>query len=105
MTAAFDQAETILRLHRLRDGIFDLPFADPPWEILLTLFVAQREAQGAAVKDVAASSALPPTTAARWITLLADRGLVERTGDICAESAGRVRLTPAALDHMERLLG
>jgi hypothetical protein len=73
----------ILRARRLRGEHFpaDL-FADPAGEILLDLWGARLERKRVTVSSLCVAAAVPPTTALRWIGLLAERGLVVRVADL-----------------------
>jgi len=69
-------------LRRLRGSFFqpDL-FADPAWDILLDLKAAAQEGQQVSVSSLCIAAAVPPTTALRWITAMAEIGMLERRQD------------------------
>lgn len=70
------QVEVILRLHRMRQQILGAEiFGDPAWEILLQLYLSTSKGEQLATKDL--DWIAPPTTLARWITVLEERGWVE----------------------------
>jgi hypothetical protein len=73
---------SIIRARRLRDQFFrsDI-FADPAWDMLLDLMAARLERQRVAVSSLCIASAVPPTTALRWIKALSDQGLFVRVSD------------------------
>lgn len=56
-------------------------FADPAWDMLLDLMAARLEGEKVAVSSLCVAAAVPPTTALRWIGVLAERGLIVRTTD------------------------
>jgi hypothetical protein len=78
-------AETILRVVRARRlrGRFvpEELFADPAWDMMLDLLQAELSHQRIAVSSLCAASAVPATTALRWISTLAARGLFIRRAD------------------------
>lgn len=99
-----DQALCILELRRGRDAALgrDL-FADPAWDILLELYAARLSDSRLAVRDLANSINLPERTAARWICVLAEHGLVlsrERVG----ENDTALDLSPKTEKLLTRLL-
>lgn len=56
-------------------------FGEPAWDMLLDLFVARVEGVRLSVKAVCIASQVPPTTALRWITVLENEGLVDKSQD------------------------
>ncbi|MDT9598967.1 winged helix DNA-binding protein [Sphingosinicella rhizophila] len=64
---------------RERDRIFGgRLFADPSWDILLDLFIAQHEGQNVSVSSACIAASVPSTTALRHIAHLVEIGLVVR---------------------------
>jgi hypothetical protein len=64
---------------RERDQIFGgRLFADPSWDILLDLFIAQYEGQNVSVSSACIAASVPSTTALRHIAHLVEIGLVVR---------------------------
>jgi hypothetical protein len=73
---------SIVRARRLRDHFFKTGmFADPAWDMLLDLMAARVEGHKVAVSSLCIASAVPPTTALRWIRTLCDQGLFLRISD------------------------
>lgn len=71
-----------IRLRRLRDRYFEGGlFADPVWDMLLDLMAARIERMEVAVSSLCIAAAVPPTTALRWIRVMADSGLLTRRAD------------------------
>src|SRR5207253_3617288 len=72
----------IIRARRLRDQYLkgDL-FADPAWDMLLDLLAAKLEDRRVAVSSLCIATAVPPTTALRWIKILCEQGLILRVAD------------------------
>lgn len=72
----------IIRARRLRENYFPASlFADPAWDMLLDLMAARLEGTPVAVSSLCIASAVPATTALRWIRTLTDRGLLVRVAD------------------------
>jgi hypothetical protein len=74
--------QEILRSRRLRERMFgsDL-FGEPAWDILLELFGAQYSKEKMSVSGACYASAVPVTTALRWISKLENDGWVQRAID------------------------
>lgn len=76
------QVRDLLRARRLREDF--LPgelFADPAWDMLLDLLAARLEQERVSVSSLCIASAVPPTTALRWIRTLTEQGFVHRQAD------------------------
>lgn len=56
-------------------------FGEPAWDILLDLFIAAKERRRVSVTSACIGSAVPSTTALRWITILEKNGLLVREAD------------------------
>jgi hypothetical protein len=61
-------------------GSADL-FGEPAWDILLDLFVAAKERRRVSVTSACIGSAVPSTTALRWITILEKQDFLVREAD------------------------
>lgn len=68
---------------RRRGKIFrsDDLFGEPAWDILLDLFIAAKERRRVSVTSACIGSAVPSTTALRWITILEKHALLAREAD------------------------
>lgn len=67
----------LILVRQLRGTIVEADlFADPAWEILLTLYAAELADKRLTVGKLCSSVDVPPTTAARWLKVLVERGLV-----------------------------
>ena len=68
---------------RRRTKIFqsDDLFGEPAWDILLDLFIAAKERRRVSVTSACIGSAVPSTTALRWIAILERQGLLLREAD------------------------
>lgn len=74
-----EKLEEILDQRRQRESFFDAElFADPAWDILLTLALAEIQFHRMSVTRLCELSNVPSTTALRWIKHLSDRGYVVR---------------------------
>ncbi|WCT75052.1 hypothetical protein PQ455_07505 [Sphingomonas naphthae] len=98
-------ANRLLRIRRRREAVLGKGlFADPAWDMLLDLFVAEAAGRRISVSSACLASAVPPTTALRHLVLLEARGLIERRP---AKADGRrinVALSPSALAELSALL-
>ena len=56
-------------------------FGEPAWDILLDLFIAAKERRRVSVTSACIGSAVPSTTALRWIAILEKQGLLTREAD------------------------
>lgn len=57
-------------------------FGEPAWDILLDLFIAAKERRRVSVTSSCIGSAVPSTTALRWIAILEKQGLLVREADL-----------------------
>ena len=72
-------AETIIEARRRRAEIFNpAMFGEPAWELLLTLFVMDREGPRLTIGRLAQIAGTKLTTALRWLEYLEDQGLITR---------------------------
>lgn len=76
------QVRLHIRHRRLREEYFgaDL-FADPAWDMMLDLYAARLERLRVSVSSLCIASAVPATTALRWIKTLTEMGVFERRED------------------------
>ena len=88
----------LIRTRRLRTHYFraDL-FADPAWDMLLDLLAAQLEGKKVAVSSLCIAAAVPPTTALRWIGVLAENELIVRVADPDDGRRVHVELAPVTV--------
>lgn len=70
--------------------------------MLLDLTAARAEHLRVSVTSLCIASAVPPTTALRWITQMTDMGLMERLNDETDRRRAFIALTDKAADAMAR---
>lgn len=58
-----------------------LLFSDPAWDILLYLLQAELEQARISFATLTARAKIPSTTAIRWVSIMADRGMLVRRDD------------------------
>ncbi len=87
---------------RRRTKIFQTEelFGEPAWDILLDLFIAAKERRRVSVTSACIGSAVPSTTALRWISILERTGLLMREADPGDARRVYVRLSPRGYDAM-----
>ena len=72
----------IVRSRRRRDSHFQAElFGEPAWDILLELYAAEQTHQKLSVSSVCVASAVPPTTALRWVERMERDGWLRREDD------------------------
>ncbi len=76
-------AKAYIASRRKRDHLFAQQglFADPAWDMLVDLYIHHLEGRTVSVSSLCIASAVPATTALRWINRLADDGFVIRSPD------------------------
>ena len=105
LDASFTLARKFYLLRRRRDAYFDTTlFAEPAWDMLLDLYIAECEHRKVAVLTACLGAAAPQTTAIRWMRVLEENGLIRRETDRNDARRIYVRLTEPALRMMRSLL-
>lgn len=101
-----DYARWAYRSRRSRSHYFgdERLFGEPAWDMLLDLYIADREGKRVPVTSACIGAAVPTTTGLRWLALLEQQGLVIREPDPADARRALVRLTTHAVDAMERFL-
>lgn len=102
-------AERVYRVRRRRDALMTARFggeifSDPAWDIILDLYIHNSKNQDVSVTSVCSASMVPITTALRYITVLSERGLIERSKNPKDGRSYLLRLTPEAIRIVEDLL-
>lgn len=98
-----ERVRSVIHARRLRSQYFpeDL-FADPAWDIMLNLLGAEISEYRVPISNACMASAVPATTALRWLKLLERRGMIVRHSDPHDGRRVFVELTPetsVALRH------
>lgn len=75
-------------------------FADPAWDILLVLALAESRFQRLSVSQVCERLDVPATTALRWINTLTASGLIIRREDVNDKRRKYIELSPQAYSNM-----
>jgi DNA-binding MarR family transcriptional regulator len=90
---------------RRRSKYFDSAlFGEPAWDILLDLFIAEKEGRRVSVTSACIGAAVPPTTALRWILVLENEELIWREDDPKDARRAFLYLTPKAYTQMVEYL-
>lgn len=99
-------AEVLLRQRRQREAVFGQHlFADPCWDMLLDLYVSRSKGlRPVSVSSLCIASAVPATTALRWINALVQEGLVARQPDLRDKRRVLVSLTDEGSQKLDILL-
>lgn len=91
----------IIRRRRERAKFFpNWLFADPAWEILLALTLAEQRQLRLSVSSLCDRVDVPRTTALRWIASMTEEGLLVRRDDPTDRRRKYVELSPGALASM-----
>ena len=98
-------ARSMMRMRLERDQQF-LPglFQDPAWDIMLDLFVARADGHDLSVSAVCVGCRAASATALRYLALLQDAALVERSPDPSDRRRSYVRLTALGQERMAAAL-
>jgi len=105
-SALVERAEFVYKMRRNRDKIFqdrDL-FSDPSWDILLDLYVARSKGKRISTTSACIASAVPSTTALRWLRVLEEKGLIERAGDVDDGRRSYITVTDLGASLVSRVL-
>jgi hypothetical protein len=97
-----DHIHSLLLARRARDGLLgkDL-FSDPAWDLLLELYAAKLGGRAMTLPDLALATETPPSTAARWLSALNERGLTMSSAGPSGEA--RISLSAEGLSKLEHL--
>lgn len=100
-----DTAKQLYQQRRRRARYFPGSlFAEPMWDMLLDLFIADCERRKITVKSVCIAADVPTTTALRNLRWLHEQDLVERLSHPRDDRSTHVRLTAKAIAAMESYL-
>jgi hypothetical protein len=76
-------------------------FADPAWDMLLHLYLADIVCKRVTVTNLCSASNVPMSTALRWIDALDRRGLIDRTSDQWDARRFFISLSEAGIECMD----
>ncbi len=93
-------ADRSYRDRRVRDSLFEFDnlFGEPAWDIMLDLLRSEKSGLKISVTSACLASAVPPTTALRWLKILEDKGLIYRENDEIDGRRAFVRLSAKAMN-------
>ncbi len=97
-------AKALYRARRQRERYFGAladAFSEPAWDLMLDLFIAQREGRRVSVTSAAIAANVPPTTALRWIAHLEEQGILSREPDASDRRRTWLRLEEVTYRQME----
>lgn len=95
----------VVLARRQRDRYFDAClFADPAWDILLELALAEFTQVRVCITDLCIGASVPDTTALRWIKRMTDDGLLKRQDDPLDARRKFIELSHAASAQMQTYL-
>jgi hypothetical protein len=100
--SSLDIALRQYQARRLRETVFEdrALFGEPAWNVLLDLFIAERQGKRMSVKSACIGAAAPLTTAFRWLRILEEKGYVQREHDGTDARRSYISLTPKGLERM-----
>ena len=99
-----DHILSSLILRRAREEAFGPNlFSEPAWDVLLELYAAELGGRRMSLRDIALSIKAPASTTARWVAVLAERGLIASHGDPDELSVPRIGLTEKGAFQMKQL--
>jgi len=99
--ASEDRVRSVLAARRRREAVIGRElFADPAWDMLLELYAAYLAQRRISVSELVLASAVPATTALRWIDKLESGGNATRTSDPLHGRRMWVEISPDAAARM-----
>ena len=103
--ALVEVARRLYAMRKIRDDLLGTSlFSEPAWDILLDLFISDDDGLRLSVSAVCIGARAPSATALRYLTMMQDSGLVERTGDERDGRRSHVQLTTLGRRRMTGLL-
>lgn len=99
------EAKALLAGRRRRDGCFKgVRFSDPSWDMILELYVAQRQEAPITVSHLCVLSGGSTTTALRHLEQLEALGYIERSTDPADRRRANVTMLPRLRTAVEQWL-
>lgn len=93
-------AHAIRETSVLRSRLFDMPFANPNWDVLLELFIRDANGYRVTADQLALGGEIPAATVHCCLDVLAARGLIERTPDRFDPNVKWLTLSPVGKQCM-----
>jgi len=98
-------ARRVARTRRVRDRVFGPSLCiNPPWNILLELFVSGEEGRSVTIKSACVAAGVPQSTALRHIAHLIELGLCVRTQHPSDARSAHLKLTRTGHGQMIEFL-
>ena len=98
-------AKRIKEFRAMRGAVFAPElFGEPAWDLLLALYIAVGDQYRLKVTDACAESSVPESTALRWLSSLAEAGLIRYEPNPTDARSRYVALSNAGAAMMDRLL-
>ena len=102
-TDAESLVDQILCARQLRSSIFGQGlFADPPWDIVLILYLAQLRNETVPLARLAEAASISANAVDRWLAVLDQQGLIERTRSVSDDREPQVELSQKGSSAMRR---
>jgi hypothetical protein len=103
---SIELVRNVIAARRLRSRFFpDELFADPAWDMMLDLFQAELAQLRVPVSSLCIASAVPATTALRWLKTMVRQGLFVRRSDPYDGRRIFVELAPHVSETLRRYFG
>lgn len=97
------ELKRLLAARRARDVIFGANlFDDPAWDILLQAYMSRLDQERLSITGLCAASAVPATTALRWLNKLEQDGWLSRRNDPLDARRSWIELSDMGNATMER---
>ena len=98
-------AKKIKEFRAVRDSVFPPElFGEPAWDLLLALYIAAGDQYRLKVTAACAESNVPESTALRWLSSLAEAGLIRYDPNPTDARSRYVALSSPGITMMDRLL-
>lgn len=96
-----EAALRIRHVHDARVRLFGADLStDPIGSLLIGIYLAEAEGRSIGLNKIATYAGIANSTAARWVTVLQQRGIIERKEDTTID----LQLTRSGLDRVEAML-
>lgn len=96
----------VISARRHRDELFgEGLFGEPAWDMLLEIFYSDLTYRKISISDACFASAVPPTTALRWVNNLHREGWINRENDSLDGRRVWLSLTDRGTEAMEKYIG